>query len=232
MKLPEDKNERNKLYAMLGIFAVAGLYLGFSFGLKPLIEKAGQKTDRIDQLARLIRTAELSLDNLANNRQRNVAAVTAIQAQTQRQQVVIGHSLGNYLLVARSILDTYAAAAGVTLTGVEELTSVTHVPIEPGVVLSKPDPAIARFVAYRVAVRCSTTLVDLVRFVNHCHEQNPLLCITTLTVTDDPGDPQRHNVAMELEWPRWRTEEERIRVTENAAESYLIQLEESAKETR
>jgi hypothetical protein len=232
IKLPEDKNERNKLYAVIGIFVVGGLYLGFSFGLKPLIQKAQQKTERIEQLDDLIWKAERSLNDLANNRRRNAEAVADIQSQTERQQYVIGHNLGNYLLVARGIVDAYAAASGITLTSVQELTTVTHLPARTKAKPGAPAPTISRYVAYRVGISFSASLVETVSFVNHCHDQNPLLCITKLTIDAVPSTPQRHAVTMELEWPRWRSDDERLRLTENAAKNYLMQIEENEKETR
>ena len=232
IKLPEDKNERNKLYAVIGIFVVGGLYLGFSFGLKPLIQKAQQKTERIEQLDDLIWKAELSLNNVPNNRRRNAEAVADIQSQTERQQYVIGHNLGNYLLVARGIIDAYATASGITLREVKELTPVNHRPANPKAKQGEPPPALPRYLAYRVAVSFSASLVETVNFVNHCHDQNPLLCITKLTLRAVPSTPQRHTVSMELEWPRWRSDDERLRLTENAAKNYLMQFEENEKETR
>ena len=233
MKLPENQTERYKLYAVIGIFAACGLYLGFSFGLKPLIEKTKQKTARIEQLEDLIWKAERALNDVSKRRRRNADAVGAILAQTDRKQFVIGHNLGNYLLVARGILEAYADAANVQLTSVEELTTVTRTPAAaPAKKGAEPDPNLPRFSAYRVGVAFSASLPDITRFLTHLHDQNPLLCITTITVDANPDNPLRHAVTMELEWPRWRTDDERMKLTENAAESYLMQLEESDKEAR
>ncbi|MCX7590005.1 MAG: hypothetical protein N2255_00085, partial [Kiritimatiellae bacterium] len=52
-----------------------------------------------------------------------------------------------------------------------------------------------------------TGLFDLVRLLSALETANPYLCVVSLSITPQTaGDPERHNVSFDVQWPVWNDE--------------------------
>ncbi len=212
MSLPENKSERTKLLAIIVILSIAALYVGYTFGLAPLLKNRGNGANRQKELADLLWQAERDIELLPRNRTMNQELVTTVLAASEEQRHVLRPNLGNYLLVAKDIVQQHANRLGLRLATVSEAAA-------PDVVRARrtdePAPDLKFwFVPYTINVTLAESFPNTVLLIRAMEEENPLLCITRLDVVAQPNvDPERHLVSMDVTWPVWAddTAPERLR---------------------
>lgn len=202
MSLPEDKSERTKLIAIVVILSIAALYVGYTFGLAPLLKNRSDGATRRQELTDLLWQAERDIELLPRNRTLNHELVKEILATSETQQHVLRPNLGNYLLVAKDIVQRHANRLDLVLTSVSETAPPDVVRVRK---TDEPAPEIKFwFVPYTVNVTFAHGFRHTVLLIRALERENPLLCITRMDVIAQPGvDPERHLVSMDITWPVW-----------------------------
>lgn len=204
MKLPEDKGERIKLYALMGVVGVFLLYVGGGYAIKPLLKKRAEWKEQIEKLKLDIETTQRVLDFVGQSEDVNAEVVNEIVRIAQTSNVVLRPRLGNYQLEATERIEQRAAAAGVPIESIRE-TGVTTAP------WSKDDGA---FQAYGVRVETQCGLHDFVRLLQTVQSRNPYLCITDIAVGARPSTPGQHTVSFDLQWPIWKNQDALDEITQ------------------
>jgi hypothetical protein len=218
VKLPEDKQERIKIFALIGIGVVFVLYLAFSYGLKPLQDSQRERRAKVDTLDSEIRKADAVIRSVSRSREENVEIVNEILDLAVKKRYCLRARLGNYLLGATERLESAALRAGVKLKSVNEL-GISDPPA-PGDRVGS-----TAFRIYTARVTAEMGLHDLHRLLSIIESGNPLLCVGSLNVTGAPQTPAQHRVQFDVHWPVWRDDghAERIR-----ASAQLLEGEEAA----
>ncbi len=199
IKLPEDRNERTKIFVMIGLFAAGILYALVAFVLLPYIASVGQDRRRLAELEDLLWRAEREINSTEHNRRRNTITIKEILSISENHRFILRPSLGNYLLVAEDILNRAATDFPLEIVSVRE-ASGTPPPIpETGL------PAGRGFLwPYGVSLSLRANLHTAIRYINRLKQENPYLAITSLNINAGPATvPVRHNITMQVQWPVW-----------------------------
>ena len=197
MKLPEDKSERIKLYALFGVGAAFVLYLAGMYAIRPLQNVKQERREKIAALRGDLSKARTVIKLVSRSRRMNADIVDEIMALTERRHHVLRARLGNYLLGASELLETHAVAAGI------ELKSVSEVGIsDPPVGADEVPSSAFRIYTARVETQCG--LHALRELIHKIEESNPLIAIASLTISGNPAQPAIHDVRFDIQWPIWR----------------------------
>jgi hypothetical protein len=199
LPLPEDPAERKKIFFLAGIFAMGFLFLFVQFALLPYFARIRANKDRVAELDGLLWQAERDIRQAEPNRIRNRENVQRILDISEKHRHILRPSLGNYLLVAESILHRTAEQASITIEGIREASGPPPAQ-EPGRTTQGPT-----LWPYAVNLTLQAGLHDLTRFVHILQKQNPYLAITSLVVQGgEPNTPPGvHSINMTIQWPVW-----------------------------
>jgi hypothetical protein len=202
LALPADRNEKIKVLFMIGLFAAIGAFVLFNFGLNPFLEKAKKQKARLEELDQLLWRAENEINQIQRNRNRNLEALRSIRDVSETQRFILRPSLGNYLLVAESLLLQIAEESGVTLSSIRE----TGGPPPTGATANPRDrPSTAWFWPYSVSFSFHAGLHDAMRFIHHLQSHNPYLAITGIAISSGTREsPGQHGFSISVQWPVWR----------------------------
>ena len=198
MKLPDDRNERIKVLAMIGLFSAAILYAIVFFLLMPHFAKVRDDAARLVELEELLWRADRDIQQTLQNRSRNTEIITEVLDISETQGHILRPSLGNYLLVAEAILTRTAEQTDLTISNIRETSGPPP----------QTDPARANqapaFWPYAVSLTLQTGLHDLARFIHVLRQQNPYLTIVSMSVSaGTDNNPARHTTNMTVQWPVW-----------------------------
>ena len=200
MKLPQEKSERIKLYALFGVGAAFVLYLGGMYAIRPLQNVKQERREKIAARRADLSKARTVIKLVSRSRLMNADIVREIMSLTERNRYVLRARLGNYLLGASELLEEQAAAAGI------ELKSVTEVGIsDPPVGADQVPSSAFRIYTARVETQCG--LHALRELIHGIETSNPLVAIAALTVNSNPAQAAIHDVRFDVQWPIWRNPE-------------------------
>ena len=200
MKLPEDKNERNKMLGLIGIGILGLAYVVFTFGLSPFFQKQATAEARITELGDMLWRSKKDIQNAPLHLKQNDKVLTHVLNVSEKKRQILRPSLGNYLLVATDIITGHADAAGLTIDTINTTTVIQNDKN------SKPDeraPNAPRFQPYAVNISLNCNLLDLMKLFNALESSNPYLCVTRMGVFNNPDDFEKHAVSFDVEWPIW-----------------------------
>jgi len=199
MKLPSDKNERNKIFMVIGIAVAAIGYGVYTFGVNPLMAKRQATYARISELEELLWQGRRDINMIPQNRRQNCKLLSEILETSETKRQIIRPNLGNYLLVAADIVGRHAEPLGLKIDTINQMTPTHRQPVAG----AKRDPNGPRFRVYTVNVSLSAGLSDLAMLIGALERDNPYLCISRLGVIGDATTPEKHNVSFDVQWPIW-----------------------------
>ena len=212
MRLPENKESRQKVLALiaLGIVAVAyGIWVGV---YDPLRRGKDEAKVKISQLEEDLRTARLQIQRTGETQKELLEVARSLLTHSEKE--MLQPRLGNYLLQAREILTESGKSAGVQYFSVTEV-GLVDMPLLPKKTNSVATVAVRAYSA-RVTAECGTD--SLVNWLGLLEEGNPLIAISHITISAQPENVQKHVVRFEVQWPVWIDPAMRERVIQQAAE--------------
>lgn len=196
MKLPENKNERIKILALIAIGAVLVLYSLVVVVVQPMIKGKKESVEKIAALQEKLRRASLSINRIESDKASISNILTELDAFANVKGMVLRDRLGNFLLGATEIIEAHAREAGISGQVVSE-NGISQVPQNAARTLP------ATFNMYTVTVRLEAGVHDLLRMLQSLERSNPYLCVSSLSIAGQKDKPGKHSVAFEVQWPIW-----------------------------
>ena len=196
MKLPENKNERVKILALIAMGAVLVLY-GLAVGVvQPLFKGKKESSEKIVALQEKLQRASLGINRIEVDRTINSNVLSELTSAANQNGMVLRDRLGNFLLGATEIIDAHAREANISGQVVSE-NGISQVPPRA----ERTAPAILNI--YTVTVRLEAGVRDLLRMLQSLERSNPYLCVSSLSIAVQADKPGKHAVAFEVQWPIW-----------------------------
>ncbi len=200
MKLPDDKKERQKILGLIAAGVIAVCYVGYTYGIKPLLQKRQNAITKITELDGKLWQANLDIKQIPVYMQQNNEIIDGIIDISENKLNVLHPNLGNFLLVAEGIIEKHAKNLKLTIKDVQKIA-------QPGKRLKKEnteiDPKAPRFASYTVKVEMECGFLDLTKLIHAIEEENPYLCITSLAIIGQEENVTQHALSFEVQWPIW-----------------------------
>ncbi len=195
MKLPDNKQERTKIFIMIGLGA-ALVILGIVQGIiNPLRNSRKHKFERLEECKSSVDKARKEIRAAARSFDRRMETLTSIRDISERH--ILHPVLGNYLLQATEIVEAHASDLGIGIEPVREV-GISDIPQDSK---TKEDRLLK---AYTVRVNMIASYRDTLRLARELEIHNPYVCITSLIIRPRPTeDVEKHNISMEVQWPVW-----------------------------
>ena len=212
MRLPENKESRQKVLALIAL-GVVGVAYGIWIGVYDPIRRGRDEAKvKISQLEEDLRTARIQI-------QRTGATKFELQEVTRNlveysEKEMLQPRLGNYLLQAREILSESGRAAGINDFTVTEM-GLVDLPLQPKKTNLVATISVRAYSA-RVTAECGTDA--LVEWLRLLEEGNSLLAISHITISAQPEKVQKHAARFEVQWPVWMDPTMRERVIQQASD--------------
>lgn len=199
IQLPTDKKERNKILFMIALCGVVILYGLIMFVFVPYRSRVRTDRERLAELEDQLWQADREIRQIPHNRERNIEILNYIIDVSESQEYILRPRLGNYLLVAESLLEQAANEAGVQLRNIREASS----PPSSQDANDREDlPALA---PYNVTFSVHAGMHDLLRFVHTLQQANPYLTIANLTMSAGSDNSQSiHEINIFVQLPVWK----------------------------
>ena len=212
MHLPENKESRQKVLALLAL-GIVGVAYGIWIGVyDPLRRGRDESKAKISQLQEDLRTARIQIQRTGETKKELQEVLRNLVEHSEKE--MLQPRLGNYLLQAREILTESGKAAGVQFFSVTEV-GLVDMPLQPKKTNSVAAVSVRAYSA-RVMAECGTdALVDWLRLLE---EGNPLIAVTHISLSAQPETVQKHVARFEVQWPVWIDPTMRDRVLQQAAE--------------
>ena len=222
MKLPDDKQQRVKIFVMIGLGA-ALVVLGIVQGIiSPLRNLRTKRMARMEECQRGVNRARKEIKKAARSFTQRMEAIDNIKNASD--QYILHPVLGNYLLEATGIIDAHADALGIAIDPVREV-AISDIPRNAD---AKEDRLLK---AYTVRVNMVAPYHDAFALLREIENQNPYVCITSIMIRPRPGvDLEKHNISIEVQWPVWADPEFPAEIEEQLKEQIFKQVKEKAEE--
>jgi hypothetical protein len=191
MKLPEDRKERIQVFVLSGLVA-AILVFGVFQGLSMFSTRKKQAEEKIEELQARIEEASARIERMREDRAKNCDVLESIFALTDRH-VLEPHLGGNYMLEAKSIINRNLNAAGIDRAESVRQKGTGQLKGTDGT-----------FLSYQAGVSIQCGYYDLLKFIYHMKNNNPLVSIGRLRITPGKNEDRTvHSVEVEFQWPVW-----------------------------
>lgn len=198
-QLPTDKNERNKVLFMIGFVSIGILYAVITFGLLPYFARVRADRDRLAELDDLLWRADRDIRQTRQNLNRNIEIINEILDISETQRYILRPSLGNYLLVAESVLQQNADQIGVTIRNIRETSG------PPPAASAATANQLPAFWPYAVSFTMTAGLHDFLQFVHTLQNNNPYVALISVSITAGPdNNPEQHAINATIQWPVWK----------------------------
>jgi hypothetical protein len=194
MKLPENKEARQKVLALAGIGVAAVGYALWAFVYQPMATERAATRTAIEEAQAELGKAHVLVGTMGKQKDRLRDTTAKLLERSERD--MLHPRLGNYLLQAREILDRQARELGVESYQVAEV-GLADLPRAPK---SKTKRAV-RYYAVRVTAQCSLEL--FAQWIGVLERENPLLSIGQFLIAAQAKTPLVHQVRFEVHWPIW-----------------------------
>jgi hypothetical protein len=214
MIFPDDPKERKKMFLAFGIMGASLIYLAVNYGMRPLIEKQKNRAEQVKQLEDLVFKAQRKIKKLDGYREQLTTYQTEVLDASERQQHVLHHNLGNYRLVAESIVLPYLKQAGLRVASTSPAPWKEKLETE---VSAEGIPKGRRFVAYGLNASCSGSFMNLIAAIDALEASNPYLSVSSITARHTSDAPRVQNFQLLIEWPIWASDEIKLAITLSAA---------------
>ena len=195
MKLPDDKQQRIKIFIMIGLGVILVL-LGLVQGIiNPLRTSAADKQARMVESQDGLERARKEIRSAARSLDRRMETLVSIQRISDTY--ILHPILGNYLLEATSIIEGHSAALEVPIEPVREV-AISDIPRDAKSTTER------LLKAYTVRVNMVESYHNACRLVREIEDGNPYICVTSLMIRPRAsGDVENHNISFEVQWPVW-----------------------------
>jgi len=210
MKLPADKNERNKILGLIAIGVLAACYVGYNFGIKVLFQKRQTSLAKTADLDAKLWQANLDIKQIPNYIRQNDQIIEKIINISENRLNILHPNLGNFLLVAEDIIERHAQNLNLTVKSVKHTgPEVKRFSMEDD---TKKNPKAPRLAPYTVSVEMECGFTELINLIRSIEQENPYLCITRLGVIGQPENTLKHSVYFDVQWPIWMDAKEPMKL--------------------
>jgi len=215
MKLPENKQERTKIFVMIGL-GVALVLLGIVQGIiNPLRNARKNKFARLEECKNGVKKARKEVRAAARSFDRRMQTLKNIRDISERH--ILHPVLGNYLLQATDIVEAHAEDLGVAIEPVRE-AGISDIP------QNSKSPAARLLKSYTVRVDMMASYLNTLRLIREIETHNPYLCVTSLSIRPRPNeDLENHSISIEIQWPVWADPEFPSEIEEQLKEQTSLQ---------
>jgi len=195
MKLPEDKQERMKIFALIGIGVLIVVVLAY-LGIKSLRESKSTKTATLEELHKQQKSANTEIDMMSRDNSVNRETVTEILEISDKY--VLRPVLGNYLLKAKEILKKYENKVDIKFEEIRDagISAVPH------------GARVYNIYTTRIMIECSYH--DLIRVIREIEVDNPYSCVTSISIATSANDLEKHRIKFDVQWPVWADQEKSV----------------------
>jgi len=208
MKLPEDSEERKKIFMLIGIGVAAACYVLYSFGISPYLQHKQEKRAKIEELEGKIWRAQLDVRKTKTYLQENNDVIAKIIDVSENKLQILHPNLGNYLLVASDIINRQADNLNLVTDEIREIPAPKKLDED-----QDPDADDApRFNTYKVNVNIKCSFAELTQLLQALENENPYLCITRIGVVGQKDDVMKHAISFDVEWPTWVNSKQPIKL--------------------
>lgn len=194
MQLPQNKQDRQKVLALIGIGVAAALYGVWAGIYSPMVTKKTDAINRIADLEDKIEKAERQIRRIPLVERELASVMTNLVIWSETH--LLHPRLGNYLLPVREWLGAQARALDIETIQVDEVGLLAV----PRGAQSPANPAM-QFYAVRVSSFCGYE--DLRQWFLTIDRENPMVAIGNVMITASPDNPLRHQVSFEAHFPVW-----------------------------
>lgn len=197
MKFPEDKKERIKILALIGIGAVILLVILY-YGFSQIASKKKATVAKSDELKENLRKANQEIDQMSKDRKANTETLRKIADLSDKY--MLKPILGNYSLSAQDAIERHAQSVGVATD--EALLQIRELGIGEIIApTAEKSPAVKGYTVH-VSLFCGYS--DLTLFIKEIEASNPLLCVLNVSVLRrPPPEIEAHAVNFDVQWPVW-----------------------------
>lgn len=193
MKLPENKQERMKIFGLIGVGICGALYAVWAFVYQPILEEKAETLAAIENREDELSRAETMIRRSARSQSELDEAIQQL-AEWSEAYMLHPRLGGNYLLQAREIMARHTAALGLTDVRTEEVGLVA---------MPRPSGATHTMQAYAMRVQTFCGYDTLKEWFRAMEEENPFVVFSQLLITSRPDAPTAHQVSFEVQWPVW-----------------------------
>lgn len=191
MKLPDNKNERIKILAMIAMGGIAVLFAIHQLIILPAIESYKKSATMLEKKQDEQTTMTLEL----RKAQKVQSEFNTVGAQVQTLSLYLAQPiLGTYLIGIQSGLEQSANEAGLRFNPASEIGFAEI----PG---KKKDGSKYLIKSYSVRITGTGGYPQLLALVRQLEESNPLLYISELSINSQPSSPESHQINCSIEWP-------------------------------
>jgi len=189
-----------KILLLVVIGSAGVLYAAVQLGISPLLAARRAKSDRIAELTDAIELARSKTGQLRILKEQNRKVISELIGVSDKY--VLRRRLGNLQLGASEAVERYAADADVEIMPLREI-GIADIPRVGGGRGRAAPSADASFRVYAAQVDIVGGLHDTVDFLKVLESANPYLCVSSVNVEAQPGDPAVHKMWIEIQWPVW-----------------------------
>lgn len=186
--MARSKKEQMQLVILGAAVAAVALFAGVYFLLAPLLKtwkqdvaQAVEIRAKLDEARAVVRSRADILDQMAEERGR-------LRGIAQHIPLPV---LGNYLLGMDADVRELAAGSALEIKSVMDSEAL---PINFADQLCR---------VYGVRVAAEGNYNDLTGFLSRLEAAHPLVTVSALNITAQPGKPNRHDIRMVLDWLVW-----------------------------
>lgn len=194
MQLPQNKADRQKVLALIGVGVLALLYGIWAGIYNPIQTKKKDALARISELQTNVDNAEAQISRIP--RTEDELRTTLVKLMVWSDQHMLYPRLGNYLLPVRETLGLQAERLGLNPVQVDEIGLIA-IPRGP----KATGNAAMQIYAVRVSTTCSYE--ELRNWFSIIEQENPLVAAGNLMITAQRDYPLQHQVSFELHYPVW-----------------------------
>ena len=192
MKLPEDKKERTKVLALIGIgviFVVGLIFKAPVVGVLPLMKSKKDKLAKIEQLKKDTEDANKEIRQHDKDKAENLEVLKKIVNESTKH--VLKPVLGNYKISASEVIEPIAKKYNLKIQQIKQI----------GVTAEASQTSLRAFSA-RVSLFCGYD--ELECLVTDIEMSNPLLSVMNISITTQGSESrEKHMVSFDVQWPVW-----------------------------
>lgn len=208
MQLPQNKADRQKVLALIGVGVLALLYGIWAGIYNPLLSKKRDAEARIAELEASIGNAENQINRIPRTEDELRAALASLVTWSDGHMLY--PRLGNYLLPVREKLGEQAEKLDLGPVQVDEIGLIAL----PRGAKASGTPSIQLY-SVRVSVSCSYE--NLRAWLAIIEQDNLIVATGNLMITAQRNNPLQHQITFELHYPAWIDPDYQQQLSEDVA---------------
>lgn len=192
MKLPTGKKERAKVLVLIGMGVIVLIIVLVQLVVIPILDSRHKLSEDLAEYQARVKKARNEL-KASKQIQAEFDAVSG-KLRAIADNYLLHPILGSYLVGVSEALDPQARDTGFTIEDLQERGI-------QALRLRAKETSVRAYNAYSVQLVGQGSYDEIVAFLKSLEDRNPYVCITELKVSGQPDTPERHRVALRIEWP-------------------------------